>query len=71
MYIMVEMKKSKSELRTKIRRMREELEDLEEELARCDDNDREYNSRGSRYNDDERYRDRDYDSRERGRYGRY
>lgn len=77
MYIMVELNKTSSSIRTKVKRMREELEDLEDELTRCEESndsyDEEYNSssrsRSNQYNNDERYHERgEYGRRERSRY---
>ena len=73
---MVQRNMNKSELKEKIRRMKMELQGLEEALDKCDDRD-------NRYDEEENYRrGRDYDRHEhdyedrdreygRGRYGRY
>lgn len=74
---MVQRSMNKSELKEKIRRMKMELQELEECLDKCEerdnryDDDPQYRSR-NQYDDEERYREReDYGHRERGRYGRY
>ena len=75
---MVQRNMNKSELKEKIRRMKMELQELEECLDKCEDRD-------NRYDEEENYRrGRDYDRHEhdyedrdreygrgRGRYGRY
>ena len=73
---MVQRNMNKSELKEKIRRMKMELQELEEALDKCEDRD-------NRYDDEANYRrGRDYDRHEydyedrdreygRGRYGRY
>ena len=75
---MVQRNMNKSELKEKIRRMKIELQELEETLDKCEDRD-------NSYDDEENYRrSRDYDRHEhdyedrdrdreygRGRYGRY
>lgn len=74
---MVQRNMNKSELKEKIRRMKMELQELEESLDKCEERDNryddapQYRSRNP-YDDEERYREReDYGHRERGRYGRY
>ena len=74
---MVQRNMNKSELKEKIRRMKMELQELEEALDKCDDRDNrydddpQYRSRNP-YDDEERYHEREeYGHRERGRYGRY
>lgn len=60
---MAEITSRKSILKAKIRRMKEELQDLEDELERCD----EHESRGrNRDYDDDDYED-DYNDRARRR----
>lgn len=77
MILMVQRNMNKSELKEKIRRMKMELQELEEALDKCDDRDNrydddpQYRSRNP-YDDEERYHEREeYGHRERGRYGRY
>ena len=77
MIIMVQRNMNKSELKEKIRRMKMELQELEESLDKCEerdnryDDDPQYRNRNP-YDDEERYREReDYGHRERGRYSRY
>ena len=74
---MVQRNMNKSELKEKIRRMKMELQELEESLDKREerdnryDDDPQYRSRNP-YDDEERYREREeYGHRERGRYGRY
>ena len=58
---MVQRNMNKSELKEKIRRMKMELQELEEALDKCEDRD-------NRYDDEENYRRvRDYDRHEIGR----
>jgi hypothetical protein len=62
---MVQRNMNKSEIKEKIRRMKMEIQELEECLDK-------YEERDNRYDDEERYREREeYGHRERGRYGRY
>lgn len=75
--IMVQRNMNKSELKEKIRRMKMELQELEECLDKYEerdnryDDDPQYRSRNP-YDDEERYHEREeYGHRERGRYGRY
>lgn len=77
MIIMVQRNMNKSELKEKIRRMKMEIQELEECLDKCEerdnryDDDPQYRSRNP-YDDEERYHEREeYGHRERGRYGRY
>lgn len=74
---MVQRNMNKSELKEKIRRMKMELQELEEYLDKYEerdnryDDDPQYRSRNP-YDDEERYHEREeYGHRERGRYGRY
>lgn len=63
--IMVQRNMNKSELKEKIRRMKMEIQELEECLDK-------YEERDNPYDDEEHYREReDYGHRECGRYGRY
>lgn len=75
--IMVQRNMNKSELKEKIRRMKMEIQELEECLDKYEerdnryDDDPQYRSRNP-YDDEERYHEREeYGHRERGRYGRY
>ena len=77
MIIMVQRNMNKSELKEKIRRMKMEIQELEEYLDKYEerdnryDDDPQYRSRNP-YDDEERYHEREeYGHRERGRYGRY
>lgn len=77
MIIMVQRNMNKSEIKEKIRRMKMEIQELEEYLDKYEerdnryDDDPQYRSRNP-YDDEERYREREeYGHRERGRYGRY
>ena len=77
MIIMVQRNMNKSELKEKIRRMKMEIQELEECLDKYEerdnryDDDPQYRNRNP-YDDEERYREREeYGHRERGRYGRY
>lgn len=77
MIIMVQRNMNKSELKEKIRRMKMEIQELEECLDKYEerdnryDDDPQYRSRNP-YDDEERYHEREeYGHRERGRYGRY
>ena len=74
---MVQRNMNKSELKEKIRRMKMEIQELEECLDKYEerdnryDDDPQYRSRNP-YDDEERYHEREeYGHRERGRYGRY
>lgn len=74
---MVQRNMNKSELKEKIRRMKMEIQELEECLDNYEerdnryDDDPQYRSRNP-YDDEERYHEREeYGHRERGRYGRY
>ena len=74
---MVQRNMNKSELKEKIRRMKMEIQELEEYLDKYEerdnryDDDPQYRSRNP-YDDEERYHEREeYGHRERGRYGRY
>lgn len=74
---MVQRNMNKSEIKEKIRRMKMEIQELEECLDKYEerdnhyDDDPQYRSRNP-YDDEERYREREeYGHRERGRYGRY
>ena len=76
-YNMVQRNMNKSELKEKIRRMKMEIQELEECLDKYEerdnryDDDPQYRNRNP-YDDEERYREREeYGHRERGRYGRY
>lgn len=75
--IVVQRNMNKSELKEKIRRMKMEIQELEECLDKYEerdnryDDDPQYRSRNP-YDDEERYHEREeYGHRERGRYGRY
>lgn len=74
---MVQRGMNKSELKEKIRRIKIELQELEECLDKFEERDNRYNDESqyrnhNQYDDEERYREReDYGYRERGRYGRY
>ena len=74
---MVQRGMNKSELKEKIRRMKIELQELEECLDKFEERDNRYNDEPqyrnrNQYDDEERYRDReDYGYRERSRYSRY
>ena len=77
MIIMVQRNMNKSELKEKIKRMKMEIQELEECLDKYEerdnryDDDPQYRSRNP-YDDEERYHEREeYGHRERGRYGRY
>lgn len=74
---MVQRNMNKSELKEKIRRMKMEIQELEECLDKYKerdnryDDDPQYRNRNP-YDDEERYHEREeYGHRERGRYGRY
>lgn len=74
---MVQRNMNKSELKEKIRRMKMEIQELEECLDKYEerdnryDDDPQYRSRNP-CDDEERYHEREeYGHRERGRYGRY
>ena len=77
MIIMVQRNMNKSELKEKIRRMKMELQDLEESLDKSEERDNRYDDEPqyrnrNQYDDEERYHEREeYGHRERGRYGRY
>ena len=77
MIIMVQRGMNKSELKEKIRRMKIELQELEECLDKFEERDNRYDDEPqyrnrNQYDDEERYRDReDYGYRERSRYSRY
>ena len=74
---MVQRGMNKSELKEKIRRMKIELQELEECLDKFEERDNRYDDESqyrnrNQYDDEERYRDReDYGYRERSRYSRY
>lgn len=74
---MVQRNMNKSELKEKIRRMKMELQDLEESLDKSEERDNRYDDEPqyrnrNQYDDEERYHEREeYGHRERGRYGRY
>ena len=74
---MVQRNMNKSELKEKIRRMKIELQELEECLDKFEERDNRYDDEPqyrnrNQYDDEERYRDReDYGYRERSRYSRY
>ena len=74
---MVQRGMNKSELKEKIRRMKIELQELEECLNKFEERDNHYDDEPqyrnrNQYDDEERYREReDYGYREHGRYGRY
>ena len=74
---MVQRSMNKSELKEKIRRMKIELQELEECLDKFEERDNRYDDEPqyrnrNQYDDEERYRDReDYGYRERSRYSRY
>ena len=74
---MVQRGMNKSELKEKIRRMKIELQELEECLDKFEERDNRYNDEPqyrnrNQYDDEERYREKeDYRYRERSRYGRY
>lgn len=74
---MVQRNMNKSELKEKIRRMKMELQELEENLDKCEERDNRYDDEPqyrnrNQYDDEERYHEREeYGHRERGRYGRY
>ena len=74
---MVQRNMNKSELKEKIRRMKIELQELEECLNKFEERDNRYDDEPqyrnrNQYDDEEHYRDReDYGYRERSRYGRY
>ena len=74
---MVQRDMNKSELKEKIRRMKIELQELEECLNKFEERDNRYDDEPqyrnrNQYDDEERYRDReDYGYRERSRYSRY
>ena len=74
---MVQRGMNKSELKEKIRRMKIELQELEECLDKFEERDNRYDDEPqyrnrNQYDDEERYRDReDYGYRERSRYSRY
>ena len=77
MIIMVQRNMNRSELKEKIRRMKMEIQELEEWLDKYEerenryDDDPQYRNRNP-YDDEERYHEREeYGHRERGRYGRY
>lgn len=73
MIIMIKMeKKSLSEMKEKLHRMKLEVQELEDTIEECsrkenDDYDKDYDKDYDR-DYDYRRRDRDYDSRSRGRY---
>ena len=74
---MVQRNMNKSEIKEKIRRMKMEIQELEDCLDKDEerdnryDDDPQYRSRNP-YDDEERYHEREeYGHRERGRYGRY
>lgn len=74
---MVQRNMNKSELKEKIRRMKMEIQELEECLDKYEERDNryddypQYRSRNP-YDDEECYHEREeYGHRERGRYGRY
>ena len=77
MIIMVQRGMNKSELKEKIRRMKIELQELEECLDKFEERDNRYDDEPqyrnrNQYDDEERYREKeDYRYRERSRYGRY
>ena len=77
MIIMIQRGMNKSELKEKIRRMKIELQELEECLNKFEERDNRYDDEPqyrnrNQYDDEERYRDReDYGYHERSRYGRY
>uniref|UniRef100_A0AAU8MJB2 Uncharacterized protein n=2 Tax=unclassified Crassvirales TaxID=2949298 RepID=A0AAU8MJB2_9CAUD len=78
MKIIMVKSKSKSDILEKIRRMREDIETVEEMLDSCEDIETQYNRgyddypRSRERYDDERYHEREeHGHRERGRYGRY
>ena len=74
---MVQRGMNKSELKEKIRRMKIELQELEECLNKFEERDNRYDDEPqyrnrNQYDDEERYRDReDYGYRERSRSSRY
>ena len=74
---MVQRGMNKSELKEKIRRMKIELQELEECLDKFEERDNRYDDEPqyrnrNQYDDEERYRDKeDYRYRERSRYSRY
>ena len=74
---MVQRNMNKSELKEKIRRMKIELQELEECFDKFEERDNRYDDEPqyrnrNQYDDEERYREReDYGYREHGRYGRY
>lgn len=75
--IMVQRNMNKSELKEKIRRMKMEIQELEECLDKYEERDNRYDDDPqyrslNPYDDEERYHEREeYGHRERGRYGRY
>ena len=77
MIIMVQRNMNKSELKEKIRRMKMEIQELEECLDKYGERDNRYDDEPqyrnrNPYDDEERYHEREeYGHRERGRYGRY
>ncbi len=77
MIIMVQRNMNKSELKEKIRRMKMEIQELEECLDKYEERDNRYDDEPqyrnrNQYDDEERYHEREeYGHRERGRYGRY
>lgn len=74
---MVQRNMNKSELKEKIRRMKMEIQELEECLDKYEERDNRYDDdpqyrNRNQYDDEERYHEREeYGHRERGRYGRY
>lgn len=74
---MVQRGMNKSELKEKIRRMKIELQELEECLDKFEERDNRYDDEPqyrnrNQYDDEERYREKeDYGYRERNRYSRY
>ena len=74
---MVQHGMNKSELKEKIRRMKIELQELEECLDKFEERDNHYDDEPqyrnrNQYDDEDRYHEReDYRYRERSRYGRY
>ena len=74
---MVQRGMNKSELKEKIRRMKIELQELEECLDKFEERDNRYDDESqyrnrNQYDDEERYREKeDYGYRERSRYSRY
>ena len=74
---MVQRGMNKSEIKEKIRRMKIELQELEECLDKFEERDNRYDDEPqyrnrNQYDDEERYREKeDYGYRERSRYSRY